>query len=134
MMPLAMMSAPLAVAAPLNIFHHGLEGLDDFALCDILRRPLDLIALQILRVVDGNGDSAVVCRDVLQGCIQKHIAHHQLAVRGHILECKGATFGSPSAQVARSHIPLFSSLTTFSFSITVPPYILSSMARLLCLS
>ena len=33
--------------------------------------------------------SAVVCRDVLQGCIQKHIAHHQLAVRGHILECNG---------------------------------------------
>ena len=43
-----------------HLFHHGLEGADHFALGHILGRTLHLIALQILGIVNGNGNSAVV--------------------------------------------------------------------------
>ena len=40
-------------AAVEHLLDHGLEGLDDFALGDVLSRALDLVAFQTLGIVDG---------------------------------------------------------------------------------
>ena len=76
-----------------HFLHHNLKGLDDFALGDILRNTLDLIAFQILCIIDRNGDLAAIGGQVFQGRVQKHIADNQLAVRGHILKGDGHHVG-----------------------------------------
>lgn len=45
------------------------------------------------------------------------VIYRRFAVGVTSLKATGTTFGSPFAQVARSHIPFFSSVTTFSCSI-----------------
>ena len=102
-----------------HFLYHGLEGIDHRALGDISGCALDLIALKALGVIYRDSDFPMIGGDVLQGCVQKHIAHHQLALRGHVLEGDGHNVGSPSIQVARSHSPLFSSFTAFSFSMMI---------------
>ena len=62
----------------------------------------------LLVVRAGGGDD-----DLLRRGVQEHITDSQLS-----LNATGTTLGAPLAQVARSHIPAFSSFTTFSFSIT----------------
>lgn len=69
-----------------HLLHHGLEGADHFTLGDVLRRALDLIALEILRIVNRNCDPAAAGAKVFQRRVQEHIADDQLSVRRHILE------------------------------------------------
>lgn len=69
-----------------HLLYHGLESLNNFALGNILRNALNLIAFQILCIIDGDGNLAAIGGQVFQGRVQKHIANYQLAVRGHILK------------------------------------------------
>ena len=76
-----------------HFLYHGLEGIDHRALGDISGCALDLIALKALGVIYRDSDFPMIGGDVLQGCVQKHIPHHQLALRGHVLEGDGHNVG-----------------------------------------
>lgn len=99
-----------------HLLDHGLERGHDRAPGDMLGRAADLIAFERLGVVDGDGDAAVIRGEVAQRRVQEHIADDELAVVRTSSNATGTTFGTPAAQVARSHMFSLSSFLTFSLS------------------
>ena len=97
-----------------HFLYHGLEGIDHRALGDISGCALDLIALKALGVIYRDSDFPMIGGDVLQGCVQKHIPHHQLALRGHVLEGDGHNVGLTVHTGSK-----VSSFTAFSFSMMI---------------
>lgn len=60
---------------------------------------------------------SVIRLNVVQCRFEENVTYQKFTIIRNIFECYRTTFGSPFAQVARSHIPSFRSLTTFSFNI-----------------
>mgnify|MGYP003214993133 FL=1 len=72
-----------------------------------------MVSKLLLVVRAGSGDD-----DLLRRGVQKHITDNQLAFGRHVLERHRHHIGCAIGAGRRSHIPAFSSFTTFSFSIT----------------
>ena len=69
-----------------HLLDHGLERGHDQPVRDVLGRAADLIALERLGVVDGDGDAAVIRGEVAQRRVQEHVTDDELAVVRHVLE------------------------------------------------
>lgn len=100
-----------------HLLDHLFERIYDLSAGQVLSPALYLVALKAVGVVHGNRDPAAVLFYVVQRGFEEHITDSQLSVLSHELECKRDYVGSPSAQVARSHILFSRSFFTFSLSI-----------------
>lgn len=69
-----------------HLLDHGLERGHDRPVRDVLGRAPDLVALERLGVVHGDGDAAVIRGEVAQRRVQEHVTDDELAVVRHVLE------------------------------------------------
>lgn len=69
-----------------HLLDHGLERGHDRPVRNVLGRAPDLVALERLGVVHGDGGAAVIRGEVAQCGIQEHVADNELAVVRHVLE------------------------------------------------
>ena len=102
-----------------HFLYHGLEGIDHRALGDISGSALDLIALKALGVIYRDSDFPMIGGDVLQDSLENHITHHQLALRGHVLEGDGHNVGLTVHTGSKGPQSAFQQLTAFSFSMMI---------------